>query len=241
MRCIIVEDEFPSREELKYFIKEFSGIEVAMEFEEPLGALKYLQENQVEIIFLDINMPNLDGMSLGKLISKFSQKPEIVFITAYCDHAVEAFDIQAFDYILKPYSEERIVSTLQRLEAKRGNKSQETKESMCQSKLTIWKGDKMQVLSLDDLYYCEAAERETKIFTEKNAYISKLKISELENKLPKDKFFRCHRSYIVNIDKIVEIIPWFNSTYNLKLKGLKDEIPVSRSKVKEFKEIMDIK
>jgi two-component system LytT family response regulator len=240
MRCIIVEDEFPSREELKYFIKEFSSIEVVMEFEEPLEALKYLHENQVDIIFLDINMPNLDGMSLGKLISNFSKKPEIVFITAYGDHAVEAFDIQAFDYILKPYSEERIVNTLQRLETKLRPKSNETKESQGHSKLTIWNGDKMQVLSLNDIYYCEACERETKIFTEKSVYISRLKISELEKKLNKDKFFRCHRSYIVNIDKIVEIIPWFNSTYNLRFKGVKNEIPVSRSKVKEFKEIMDI-
>ncbi len=241
MKCIIVDDEFPSREELKYFIKEFSSIEVVQEFEDPLEVLKYLQRNQIDIIFLDINMPNLDGMSLGKFISKFNKKPEMVFITAYDHYAVEAFDIQAFDYLLKPYSEERIVNTLERLEDKFKSKTDDVKELQGHSKLTIWKGDKMQVLSLDDVYYCEACERETKIFTEKEAYISKLKISDLENKLSKDKFFRCHRSYIVNIDKISEIIPWFNSTYNLKLKGLKDKIPVSRSKVKEFKEIMDIK
>lgn len=241
MKCIIVDDEYPSREELKYFIKNFSSLEIVQEFEDPLEVLKYLQENSVDIIFLDINMPNLDGMSLGKLISKFNKKPEMVFITAYDHYAVDAFDIQAFDYIMKPYSEERIVNTLKRLESRPGVKSDEFKESHPHSKLTICKGDKMQVLSLDEVYYCEACERETKVFTEKDIYISKLKISDLETKLPKEMFFRCHRSYIVNIDKISEIIPWFNSTYNLKFKGLKNEVPVSRGKVKEFKDIMNIK
>jgi two-component system LytT family response regulator len=241
MKCIIVDDEYPSREELKYFIENFSDIEIAHEFEDPLEVLKYLQENNVDIIFLDINMPNLDGMTLGKLVSKFNKKPEMVFITAYDHYAVDAFDIQAFDYIMKPYSEERIVNTLNRLERRFNVKTDDNKESQCNTKLTIWKGDKMQVLCLDDVYYCEACERETKIFTEKDVYMSKLKISDLENKLPKDRFFRCHRSYIVNVDKISEIIPWFNSTYNLKFRGLKDEVPVSRGRVKEFKDIMSIK
>ncbi len=241
MKCIIVDDEYPSREELKYFIENFSDIEIAREFEDPLEVLKYLQENNVDIIFLDINMPNLDGMTLGKLVSKFNKKPEMVFITAYDHYAVDAFDIQAFDYIMKPYSEERIVNTLNRLERRFNVKTDDNKESQCNTKLTIWKGDKMQVLCLDDVYYCEACERETKIFTEKDIYMSKLKISDLENKLPKDRFFRCHRSYIVNVDKISEIIPWFNSTYNLKFRGLKDEVPVSRGRVKEFKDIMNIK
>jgi len=240
MRCIIVDDEFPSREELKFFLGKHMALEIVGEFDDPIKALGYLQENTVDVVFLDINMPNMDGMTLGKLVSKFKNKPEIIFITAYDSYAVEAFGIRAFDYIMKPYSEERISETLERL-ITGGNQSQEDeKEIYQQNKLTLWKGDKMFVLPLKDVSYFEACERETKIFTRKDIYISKSKISDLEGKLPKEKFFRSHRSYIVNLDEIVEIIPWFNTTYNLKLKDIDEKIPVSRSKVKEFKGIMGI-
>lgn len=240
MRCIIVDDEFPSREELKHFLGQYMEIDIAGEFDDPLKALGFLQENSVDVVFLDINMPNLDGMSLGKLISKFKKSPQIIFITAYDSYAVEAFGIRAFDYIMKPYSEERIKDTLDRLTRSEGEPSSGEKEVQQQNKLTLWKGDKMFVLPLKDISFCEACERETKIFTPKGVYMSKLKISDLEEKLPKGKFFRSHRSYIVNLDKIVEIIPWFNTTYNLKLRDIDEKIPVSRSKVKEFKNLMGI-
>ena len=104
MKGIIVEDEYLSREELKYFIKNYSGIEIVGEFDDGLDVLKFLQENEVDAIFLDINIPSLDGVFLAKNISKFAVKPYIIFITAYKEHAAEAFEIEAFDYILKPYS-----------------------------------------------------------------------------------------------------------------------------------------
>lgn len=237
MKCLIVDDEFPSREELKYFLKKYSQLEIVGEYDDPLKALEFLQENTVEIVFLDINMPNLNGMSLGKIISKFENPPKIIFITAYDSYAVDAFKIRAFDYIMKPYSKERIEDTLHRLvfDGKEGNIEKEVPQ---QNKLTLWKEDKMYVVPLEEVSYFEAIERETKVFTKDQIYFSKLKISDLENKLPKDKFYRTHRSYIVNLDEILEIIPWFNSTFNLKLKGLEEPIPVSRSKIKEFKHLM---
>lgn len=240
MQCIVVDDEFPSREELKYFLGRYEEIEVAGEFDDPLKALEFLQENTVDVVFLDINMPNLNGMALGKIISKFQNVPKIVFITAYDSYAVDAFGIHAFDYIMKPYSEERITDTLGRLLDRGGNIRDDEKEAYQKNKLTLWKGDKMCVLPLEEISYCEACERETKIFTPTDIYISKLKISDLEERLPKDKFYRSHRSFIVNLDQIMEIIPWFNATYNLRLKDIEERIPVSRSKVKEFKGIMGI-
>ena len=116
MNCIIVDDEFPSREELKYFINNFSNIKIMEEFDDSIKALEYIEENKPDIIFLDINMPKLDGMALGKIISHFPKQSLIIFITAHKDYAVDAFEIQAYDYILKPYSEERIVSTLKNIE-----------------------------------------------------------------------------------------------------------------------------
>ena len=119
MKCLIVDDEFPSREELKYFLKQYSELKIIGEYDDPLKALRFLQENTVDAVFLDINMPNLDGMCLGKIISKFENNPKIIFITAYDSYAVDAFKIRAFDYIMKPYSKERIEDTLTRLVSKR--------------------------------------------------------------------------------------------------------------------------
>ncbi len=237
MKCIIVEDEYPAREELKYFIKNYSSIEIVKEFEESLKALKYLENNNVDVIFLDINVPNLDGVSLAKIICRFKVKPAIVFITASKEYALEAFDIRAFDYILKPYSEERIIETLKMLE--RSNNEKVSKK-VSKDKIILWKGQKMKVIDIDDIYYCETEGRETLVHTLDDNFIANMNISRFLEELPEDKFFRSHRSFIININKIEEIIPWFNNTYNVKLKGIDREIPVSRSNIKKFKEIMSI-
>ena len=235
MNCIIVDDEFPAREELKYFIREFSDIDIAGEFDNPLEALKYIEKQNVDIIFLDISMPGLDGISLGRIISRFEEKPKIVFITAYREHAIDAFEIDAFDYILKPYSKDRIIGLLKKLQ-----KSSEKTYGESVEKITLWKDERIIVLDVDDIYYCEASERTTRVYAKDESYIENTSISDFYKKLPKDKFFRTHRSYIVNLDKIKEIIPWFNNTYNIRLKDDVGEVPVSRSNIKSFRKIMGI-
>ncbi|MBO3443301.1 LytTR family DNA-binding domain-containing protein [Clostridium sp. CCUG 7971] len=240
MKAIIVEDEFPAREELKYFINNFSNIDIVSEFDNGVDVLKFMQKNNIDVIFLDINIPMFDGMLLAKTINQFKNKPKIVFITAYKEHAVDAFELDAFDYILKPYSEERIVSTLNKLCQVEFLKLESENRQVNLSNITLWKENKLVVINTDDIYYCEARERETLVYTKENEYISKKSILEFEKKLPSDKFFKVHRSYIVNITKIKEIIPWFNSTYKLKLNDIDNEVYVSRSKIKEFRKVMNI-
>ncbi|WP_294665635.1 LytTR family DNA-binding domain-containing protein [Fusobacterium ulcerans] len=239
LKCIIVEDEFPAREELKFFIEKHEEIELEKEFDSPLDALKYLQDNKIDIIFLDINMPELDGMSLGKILSKLNENLKIVFITAYKEYAAEAFEIKAFDYLLKPYSEKRINEVLDNLTKER--KSEHIKDISKINKVTVTSGDKMYVISINNIYYIEAGEKESMVYTKDNSYSSKIKISKWEEMLPKNKFYRTHRSYMVNLDKITEVEPWFNGTYVLKIQDLKFKIPVSRNNIKEFKEILVIK
>ncbi|MEL7597238.1 MAG: LytTR family DNA-binding domain-containing protein [Clostridiaceae bacterium] len=234
MNCIIVDDEYPAREELKYFINEFSNMKMEAEFEDSIKALEYIEENKPDIVFLDINMPKLDGMVLGKIINNFEKKIIIVFITAYKEHAVNAFEIEAFDYILKPYSEERIVNTLRRLE------KIQFVDKCINNKITLKKNNKLRVISICDICYCEARERETIIYTSKEKFIENCSISEFYKRLPKNNFFRSHRSYIVNLEKIVEIIPWFNNTYMVKIQGIDEEIPVSRNNINDFKHLMGI-
>ncbi|HHZ3187228.1 TPA: LytR/AlgR family response regulator transcription factor [Yersinia enterocolitica] len=244
MKAIIVEDEFLAQEELSYLIQQHSNITIEATFEDGLDVLKYLQNHQVDVIFLDINIPSLDGVLLAQNISKFAHKPYIIFITAYKEHAVEAFEIEAFDYILKPYHESRIVTMLQKLEAlykrDRQNKEQTNSPSHRPTSHTInlMKDERIIVTDINDIYYAAAQEKVTLVYTRREEFIMPMNITEFCSRLPEEYFFRCHRSYCVNLAKIREIVPWFNNTYILRLSDLDFEVPVSRSKIKEFRQLM---
>ena len=233
MNCIIVDDEYPARAELSYFISNFSHMKILGEFGDSIDALKFIQSSMPDVVFLDINIPHMDGIALGKIINSLEVKPVLIFVTAHKEHAVDAFEVEAFDYILKPFSESRIISTLRKIE-KMGHKGYPT------NKITLWKGDKLMVVSIDDICYCEASEREVLVYTSKDKYIITSTISDFYKKLPQKKFYKCHRSYIVNLDRITEIIPWFNNTYMIKIDTLDSNIPVSRNHMGEFKNLMGI-
>lgn len=244
MKVIIVEDEFLAQEELSYLIRQHSGITIEATFEDGLDVLKYLQNHQVDAIFLDINIPSLDGVLLAQNISKFTHKPYIIFITAYKEHAVEAFEIEAFDYILKPYHESRIVTMLQKLEALHKRDCQDKDQISSPSQrsaahtINLMKDERIIVTDINDIYYAAAQEKVTLVYTRREEFIMPMNITEFCNRLPDEYFFRCHRSYCVNLAKIREIVPWFNNTYILRLSELDFEVPVSRSKIKEFRQLM---
>lgn len=259
MRAIIVEDEIPAREELEYLVEAYSEIEVTHFFDDGLDVLKFLQEHETDVIFLDINIPSLNGMLLASTISKFTKRPYIVFTTAYKEHAAQAFELEAFDYILKPYDEKRIAGMLSRLETafkrdhveitipNRNLKShlnskgqQRDIPTQAANRINLKKNDKIIVTDANDIYYAIASEKVTLVYTQQEEYTMPMSITEFDSQLPENLFFRCHRSYTVNLTKIREIVPWFNQTYMLRLKDLPEEIPVSRSKVKAFRQIMHL-
>lgn len=243
MKVIIVEDEILAQQELSWLIKAHSQMEIVATFDDGLDVLKYLQHNKVDALFLDINIPSLDGVLLAQNISQFAHKPFIVFITAWKEHAVEAFELEAFDYILKPYQESRIISMLQKLEAAwqqqsgTGGSTVATREN---DTINLIKDERIIVTSIHDIYYAEAHEKMTFVYTRRESYVMPMNITEFCSKLPAAHFFRCHRSYCVNLNKIREIEPWFNNTYILRLRDLDFQVPVSRSKVKEFRQLMHL-
>ena len=226
-------------------IQQHSRIAIEACFDDGLEVLKYLQQHRVDVIFLDINIPSLDGMLLAQNIRQFAQRPLIVFITAWKEHAVEAFELEAFDYILKPYQESRIVSMLQKLEqawqqqssAGQIAASPATREN---DTINLIKDERIIVTPMDDIYYAEAHEKMTFVYTRRESFVMPMNITEFCSKLSTSHFFRCHRSFCVNLHKIREIEPWFNNTYILRLKDLDFQVPVSRSKVKEFRQLMHL-
>ncbi len=241
MKVLIVEDEVLAQQELNWLIKEHSQMEVAGIFDDGMDVLKYLQHHEVDAIFLDINIPSLDGVLLAQNISKFAHKPFIVFITAWKEHAVEAFELEAFDYILKPYQESRIIGMLQKLEAAYQQQNAPVSGNTTNREaltINLVKDERIIVTDINDIYYAEAHEKMTFVYTRREAYVMSMNITEFCHRLPESHFFRCHRSYCVNLSKIREIEPWFNNTYILRLRDLDFQVPVSRSKVKEFRALM---
>jgi len=240
VKAIIVEDEFLAQQELSWLIRQHSQLQIEATFDDGLDVLKYLQNHQPDVIFLDINIPSLDGVLLAQNISKFAHRPLIVFITAYKEHAVEAFELEAFDYILKPYHEMRIITMLRKLE----NTLQQSAPGGAESPrgqvhtINLVKDERIIVTDINDIYYAEAHEKMTFVYTRREEYVMSMNITEFCSRLPEEAFFRCHRSYCVNLSKIREIEPWFNNTYMLKLRDLEFQVPVSRSKVKEFRQLM---
>ncbi|WP_434628583.1 LytR/AlgR family response regulator transcription factor [Chromobacterium sp. CV08] len=243
LKALIVEDEYLAREELAYLIREHSRIEIAASVEDGLEAFKFLQEHDVDVVFLDINIPSIDGLLLAKNLHKTARPPRIVFVTAYKEFAVDAFEVEAFDYILKPYNETRIIGLLRKLEALEAPAPAPAAPSTADSAprtVNLAKGDSIIVTPCDDIYYVEADEKVTLVYTAHDRYVMAMSISEFVSRLPADSFFRCHRSFCVNIHKIREIAPWQNSTYIIKLYDLKAEIPVSRSNIKAFRQLMHL-
>lgn len=238
INCIIVEDELPAREELKFFLEQEKSINLLAEFDNPIDALNFLEKNQVDSVFLDINMPDMNGLNLSKIITKIQPKTKIIFITAYKDYAVDAFEVRAFDYLLKPYSETRIKNLLKSLVNSRENSLSLKNKSL--KKITVNIEDKLYVLSLSDIDFIEASEKETNIFSNEKKYVSKIKISKWQEMLEDYNFYRCHRSYIINLDKIIEIEQWVNSSWVIKIKNYSNLIPVSRNNIKELKELFSI-
>lgn len=263
LTAIIVEDEYLAREELAYLIRTYSKIDIAAQFEDGLEAFKYLQDHDVDLVFLDIQIPSIDGVMLAKNLRKSSHPPEVIFVTAHKEFAVDAFELEAFDYILKPYNEARITHLLQKIEARKvpavanlaanaespaavhaaqgaGSSATMADEGMLHRNQTVnlVKGERIIVTPCAQIYYAEADEKLTYVYTRDDRFVMPMSISEFISRLPADGFFRCHRSYCVNINKIREIVPWFNSTYLIRLHELSAEIPVSRSNIKAFRQLM---
>lgn len=244
MKAIIVEDEPLAMEELSYIIGKYSHIEVVATFDDGLDAFRYLQHAEVDVLFLDINVPSIDGMLLAHNIHQFARKPFIIFTTAYKDFAAEAFEIEAFDYILKPYSEKRIETVLNRLETTAAPAvpalqavppAPETAH-----RINLSRDGHIHVLEAEAIDYIEAAEKQCRVVTAQGDFIQPMTIGEFIEKLPPDLFFRTHRSFCINLSRIEKITPWYNYTYMLTLSGHDERIPVSRNKAKEFRQLMNI-
>ncbi|MCD9500854.1 response regulator [Photobacterium phosphoreum] len=241
LNALIVEDEYLAREELTYLIEKYSTINIVAAFDDGLDAFKFLQSNKVDIVFLDINIPSIDGMLLARNIAQFLHKPQIVFTTAYKEHAVEAFELEAVDYLLKPLNEQRVMGLLTKLQTRAQEQVlPQPTTNIRGNSINLIQNNRIHVTAISDICCAIANEKVTHVYTAEGCFVAPITISELMQRLPSSDFFRCHRSYCININNVKEIIPWVNSTYMIKLTNVEQYIPVSRSNLKAFRILMQL-
>jgi len=245
IRTIIVDDELPAIDELEYLLSECETIEVVNTFLNPVKALEYLLINEVDVCFVDVSMPLMNGFEFASALSRFKNPPIVVFATAYDEYAIQAFEINAVDYILKPISKERLKLTCKRIEKSivlesNGNVFNAVKEIKRVERIPLWKNDRMNIVPIDCIIYIEVADSKTTVYTVESEYITNDSLQYFSDLLPEDKFYRCHRNFIINLDEILEVIPWFNNTYVVKVNKYDKEIPISRRNLKQFKQLLNL-
>ncbi|WP_042353070.1 LytR/AlgR family response regulator transcription factor [Bacillus massiliigorillae] len=242
LRAFIVDDEPLARDELSYLLNRCKVIEIAGETDNVKDAIEQLPYMDADVIFLDIQLAEESGLELAERIQNMVDRPEIVFATAYDEYALKAFELSAFDYILKPFEENRVHQTILKLqksvEAKKGQQFSEDKvtkkEGNAIEKLAVTLEDRIALVKVNDILYLTSEEGKTIIATSTMKYEAAESLVAFERKLTNTSLFRVHRAFLVNLDQVKELQPWFHSTYNLIMQD-GASVPVSRTYTKELK------
>ena len=260
INTVIVDDERPARDELLYLLKGFPEVNVIALGKNGLEALALIKEHDPDLVFLDVQMPGLDGFGvIKKLFERKQRVPQIVFATAFDNYAIQAFDVNAVDYVLKPFDKTRIAKALQRakkmveahtspvdrLETLMGQLALPATAASRPAqpvKLLVKSQARMFLVDADDMIYASIQDGTITIFTREFEGVSNYRtIEELAASLDADRFWRAHRSYLININHIKEVVPWFKSSYMLKMNDKRaSEIPVSRAQTKRLRELLKL-
>ena len=239
IRTLIVDDERYAREELTYLIGKFPSIQVVGEADSGETAILQALKLQPDVVFLDVEMPKMNGMEVAKSLLQLKKVPLIVFATAYPQFAAEAFRINATDYLLKPYDPVHLKQTITRIEkVLLPLTPAETTSTL--GKLAVETDGEIDYIDPKDIMYMYREEKVTKIITNSHEYEVKTSLKELESRLDPFTFFRIHRGYLVNLNYIVRLTPWFNGAFHLELEGRKEKLSVSRNYVKELRQRLEL-
>lgn len=241
MRIAIIDDEKPARSELIFLIKEIVPYAIITEFSSGEEVLEAISKESYDLFCIDINLGDISGITLAKMVRKIIPCTEIVFATAYNNYAEKAFEVDAMYYLLKPFSEEKVRQMLDRYNIKKSKNNDENKEELF-SKIPLYIDKKFIMIEIEDIIYVESENRGCLIHTKSGSYKDNNTLNFLEEKLKSKLFFRIHKSFLVNLKYILEIHPWFNNTYCIKVNEFKDVfLPVSRNQIKNLKRILHLK
>jgi two-component system response regulator LytT len=257
LSAVIVDDEQLARDELAFLLKNDGDVNVVAQGKNGLEAVNLIKEHNPDLVFLDVQMPGLDGFGvIKKLLDKKVPLPKIVFATAFDQYAVKAFEVNAIDYLLKPFDKKRVAQSIQKARSKREAGGLPTEkidalvrmiESQKQpaSKVLLKALGRMFLVDQKDICYAWIEDGVISVVTGGAAGIEGQSncrtLEELLDSLDANLFWRAHRSYLVNINRIREVVPWFKSSYQLRMDDKKQsEIPVSRAQTKRLRELFGL-
>lgn len=242
MNVIIIDDEVLARNIVREYLQACPDITIAAECADGFEGLKAIQQFQPDLIFLDIQMPKINGFEMLELID---EPPAVIFTTAFDEFAIKAFEINAIDYLLKPFSQERFEKAIIKHQETRGNtgtqKVLETaaQTSFQQNRVVVKDGSKIKIIPLNKIHYLEAADDYVRIVTNEGNYLKKRTMNFFENSLKDHQFVRIHRSFIVNTSLITRIDPYEKDSHLLLLTtGAK--LPLSKSGYGKLKQALGI-
>ena len=257
LSTVIVDDEQLARDELAFLLKNIGDIDVVAQGKNGIEAVNLIREHNPDLVFLDVQMPGLDGFGvIKKLIDKKLPLPKIVFSTAFDQYAVRAFEVNAIDYLLKPFDRKRVAQSVEKARATReaGNSSSENLDTLVRmlesqkpqaSRILLKSGGRLILINQRDICF---ASIEDGIITVATAGPNGMEgqsncrtLEELLDSLDPNLFWRAHRSYLVNVNRIKEVVPWFKSSYQLRMDDKKQtEVPVSRAQTKRLRELFGL-
>ncbi|OFW12732.1 MAG: DNA-binding response regulator [Acidobacteria bacterium RIFCSPLOWO2_12_FULL_66_10] len=263
LRAVLVDDEQLARDELGYLLGQVGGVDVVGQAVNGVDALTTIERLQPDVVFLDVQMPGLTGFEVARRLLDDGTPSQIVFVTAYDQHAIEAFEVNAVDYLLKPVDQLRLQVAVER--ARRRIASDRPVDTAAgvvgvsndqlvkivqlvaerqsrRERLAIRIGDRFLLVQAEDLICASLIDDGITVITSQHTGTSNYRtLDELQERLDPSVFWRVHRSHLVNINKIKEIVPWFSRNYLLRMKDEKStEIPVSRTQTRRLREYLKL-
>jgi two-component system response regulator LytT len=253
LRALVVDDERLARDELCFQLEQLGGVEVAGQAENGVEAIDAIERLRPDVVFLDIQMPGLSGFEVARRVVDQGLKSHIVFVTAFDQYAVEAFEVNAIDYVLKPVEKARLEQAVQRARRRletEGPLNEHIEKivklvgerEQRRGQVAVKVGERFLLVRADDVIYASLNGDTISIAAGQVTGTSNYRtLDELQASLDPDVFWRVHRSHLVNINKIKEIVPWFSRNYILRMKDPKStEIPVSRSQTKRLRDYLKL-
>ena len=238
LRAMIVDDEAPARSELRYLLEETGRVEEICEASSARDAVEKLMVGRPDVLFLDISMPKTNGMQLAEALHKLKNPPQVVFVTAYSEYALEAFDVDAVDYLMKPVETERLERALDKV-ASRGQLDAAPAAPI--ERIPVEKGGRKVLVPIDQIRFIEAKDDYSCIYTDNDRFLSVISLAQLEAKLAPHGFFRVHRGYIVNLQYVEDVEVVASGVMRLGITGMEDKkISVSRRRVVQLKRALGL-
>ena len=252
LTTVIVDDEAPICDEIEYLLGQFNEIEIVGKFGNAFDAIAFIVEHKPRLVFLDIQMPGVSGLEMARKLKNVKQPPLIVMVTAHPEYALECFDTPAVGYVTKPVTAEKLSAVMDKLFSLQQNQPMASTSNKAESKIDVNKicvqtGGKIVPLALAEIVLVGVKDKDVFIRTRTHEYATAFNFQDvaallLERSPLRRNFIQVHRQYIVNVDGVTEVIPWFHGTYYLQMDDMKkQQVPVSRNRIRLIKEIMGLK